>query len=288
MPSFNKILNDLREFCEESNNSFQRFSGNDDRKEKQVKQPDNGPSSGHLYDKEMERLIDLAITDGTLSEKEKQVLFKKAQAKGIELDEFEMVLDARLCEHNKSIKKETPVNVSAPKSNKLGDIRKCPSCGAIVKAFSPVCSECGYEFTNIEASLSYERLSEKLSSIDDPQKRVNLIMSFPIPNAKADLFDFLTSAKPHITDTSDIYRSAYWKKYQECMEKASISFRNDDIFRPFFDSYPKLKRKVLVGNCFSWFRHLHWAWKVIIIFLTLMIIISIFQWIGSLFIKPNA
>ena len=51
-----------------------------------------------LYNEKMEALISAALMDGVLTEKEKQVLFKKAQEQGIDLDEFEMVLDARLVE----------------------------------------------------------------------------------------------------------------------------------------------------------------------------------------------
>ena len=77
-----------------------------------------------MYNEEIEKLIELALADGELTEKEKQVLFKKAEAAGIDLDEFEMVLDAKLFERNKA-KTETPP-VSAPKSDKFGDVKKCP------------------------------------------------------------------------------------------------------------------------------------------------------------------
>lgn len=51
-----------------------------------------------MYNEQLENLIDAALADGVLTEKEKQILFKKAQAMDIDLDEFEMVLDARLVE----------------------------------------------------------------------------------------------------------------------------------------------------------------------------------------------
>ena len=51
-----------------------------------------------MYNEQIENLINLALADGELSEKEKQILFKKAEAAGIDLDEFEMVLDAKLFE----------------------------------------------------------------------------------------------------------------------------------------------------------------------------------------------
>ena len=87
-----------------------------------------------------------------LTEKEKQVLFKKAQAQGVDLDEFEMVLDARLVKLQKAEKAKN--EAAAPKSHKYGDVRKCPQCGAIVPAMAGVCPECGFEFTGpIKTSL---------------------------------------------------------------------------------------------------------------------------------------
>jgi uncharacterized tellurite resistance protein B-like protein len=47
-----------------------------------------------MYNEQLEKLIEMALLDGVLTEKEKQVLFKKAEALGIDLDEFEMVLEA--------------------------------------------------------------------------------------------------------------------------------------------------------------------------------------------------
>ena len=90
-----------------------------------------------MYNEKIEQLINAALADGVLTEKEKQVLFKRAQEQGIDLDEFEMVLDARLVELKKTTK-------SAPKSDKFGDVRKCPACGAPMNVNkSGKCDYCG-------------------------------------------------------------------------------------------------------------------------------------------------
>ncbi len=120
-----------------------------------------------MYDEKIEALISAALADGVLTEKEKQVLFKRAQAEGIDLDEFEMVLDARLVELKKAeeakIKAEKEkADKSAPKSNKYGDVRKCPVCGAMVPALAATCPECGYEFSGVDANLSSQKLADKL------------------------------------------------------------------------------------------------------------------------------
>lgn len=55
----------------------------------------------HLYSDELETLIEYALADGALTEKEKTVLFRKAAAEGIDEDEFAMVIAARLHQMNK-------------------------------------------------------------------------------------------------------------------------------------------------------------------------------------------
>ena len=46
--------------------------------------------------KELEKLIDYAITDGFITEKEKKVLIKKAEKQGFDIDELEMILEGKL------------------------------------------------------------------------------------------------------------------------------------------------------------------------------------------------
>ena len=72
---------------------------------------------------ELEQLIQYALEDGVLTPKERAVLMKKAEAAGVDLDEFEMILEAKLHEAKKAA-------AAAPKaSNKEGEVRKCPHCG---------------------------------------------------------------------------------------------------------------------------------------------------------------
>jgi hypothetical protein len=49
-----------------------------------------------MYSEKLENLIRHALADGILTEKEKQILVKNAEAEGIDPDEFEVVLEARL------------------------------------------------------------------------------------------------------------------------------------------------------------------------------------------------
>ena len=118
-----------------------------------------------MYNEQIENLINLALADGELTEKEKQILFKKAESAGIDLYEFEMVLEAKLFEKQKS-----KAGTAAPKSDKLGDVRKCPACGAIAETFATKCSDCGTEFRNVEASQNLIKFFEKLDEIESNRK----------------------------------------------------------------------------------------------------------------------
>lgn len=208
-----------------------------------------------MYDPKIEELINAALADGVLTEKEKQVLFKKAESMGIDLDEFEMVLQSKLYDKQKEIDKAKAESTASPKSNKMGDIKKCPVCGAIVSSYQATCKECGYEFSDLKANSSSQLLANKLeearNKIDRSKYKYQeeyeealydiqheIITTFPIPSTKADLFEFLASLEPRTKD-SDSYR----QKFQECYRKAELLFPGDPMFTPFAETQQELKRK---------------------------------------------
>lgn len=115
---------------------------------------------------ELEKLIQYAIEDGVLTDKERSVLVRKAQETGADMDEFEMILDAKLHEVQKAA-----AAAPKPSNNKHGEVRKCPACGAMVSAFTTRCSECGFEFNNVEANKAANTLFEKLQTLEMEKAR---------------------------------------------------------------------------------------------------------------------
>lgn len=92
---------------------------------------------------EIENLINMAIADGEVTEKERTIILRKAEALGEDIDEVEMILDGRLHQHE----------ANKPKlKEKVGNIKTCPACGASVKAFQLKCDECGHEFNKREGA----------------------------------------------------------------------------------------------------------------------------------------
>ena len=106
---------------------------------------------------EIEKLIDLALADGQITEKERNVILKKAAELGVDADEVEMTLDGKLhqLEATKTKQKE-----------KVGNIKTCPACGASAKAMELVCSECSHEFTNTKANSTLLKLLEEIEKIN--------------------------------------------------------------------------------------------------------------------------
>lgn len=235
-----------------------------------------------MYNEKLEALITAALADGVLTEKEKQILFKKAEAMGIDLDEFEMVLDARLVELKKKeakanqqyqleMEKAKSAQPSAPKSEKYGDVRKCPACGAIVPSMAAKCPECGYEFTNVEANSSTRLLMQKIDEIQaqyaeltanvdnkdestirtrgyQVKRQLNdrtaqLIQNFPIPNTREDLIEFLTlcignsKADSIMLDGNDPVTPAWRKKLQQVIAKVKVALPNNQQAQELIEEY---------------------------------------------------
>lgn len=191
-----------------------------------------------MYNEQIEALISAALADGALTEKEKQILFKKAQSMGIDLDEFEMVLDARLVQLKKEEKEKA--EKSAPKSTKYGDVRKCPVCGALVPALAGLCPDCGYEFSGIDAISSSKELANLLIKSSDINQQCRIIESFPIPLTKTDLLEFITSLKYKSLDINDALSVSYYKKLAECIEKVKAVFISDPQLSPYIQEFEKI------------------------------------------------
>lgn len=232
-----------------------------------------------MYNEQLEKLIEMALMDGELTEKEKQVLFKKAEAMGIDLDEFEMVLEAKLFEKTQSIN-QSAAN-AAPKSDKFGDVKKCPACGSMVQSFQTRCPDCGHDYSNIESNMSIQKLFKMLNDAENERKddgisvgkaiggvlgkmygigggdKVNnkkktIIANFPIPTTKNDIIEFLTLALPMAKQKGNFFTKENdenklhnelvptWKsKCEQIVLKARFSMKEDKSTLDEINNYAK-------------------------------------------------
>jgi len=183
-----------------------------------------------MFSEELEMLIDAATAEGELSPKKRMILYKRAQEEGVDLDELEMILDAKIA---KAKKASQPAAASAaPQSNKVGEVKKCPACGATYVPGTAACPECGHVFTGTGAVRSAEKLYNLLlkfnnenkvqsnegggsfgsalgkgflkmygmggdgGATDIARRKMDIIQNFPVPNNREDLIEFLTAIQP--------------------------------------------------------------------------------------------
>jgi len=151
---------------------------------------------------DIEKLIHIARECGNVTDKQREIILRKARALGDDLDEVEMVL-------------ETITNQS--KAGPATDIHtkkmKCPNCGATIFDTSFVCPECGSVLqqenkASIEARAMIERLQERLADASKPasksemllrpnahiERQVSTVNTFTMPTTKEGLTQFLEFA----------------------------------------------------------------------------------------------
>ena len=190
-----------------------------------------------MYSKELEELIEAVLADGVITDKEREVLHKEAAEEGVDPDELDVVVDGRLAKM-----RPTPP-IQPAQSNKMGNVMKCPSCGAPYEPGTGKCSVCGHVFQNIEAIKSSVKVTEGIQKMMEMagkkifsdqisetslSKIGNYISTFPLPNAKDDLLDFILNldTKRKANDYVDLVY-AYDTKYREAVNKAKVIFPGD-------------------------------------------------------------
>lgn len=219
-----------------------------------------------MIDNDFRQLINAAIINGELSDKKREFLKKKAEQKGYDLDELEIVIESLL------IKSSSEIKHTNSEISKIGPIKRCPACGAII-SFEAKCPECGYVLKSISASESVKSLYEELKVINsnDVYKKKQIIESFPIPRSKEDLLEFLTILMPKASDPNERFNNIYLSKYSECLEKSKVYFPGDPDFLPFIAKFPSLLKKTRKGSFSSFVKN-----HKIFVFLLFFFIIPFF------------
>jgi len=106
---------------------------------------------------ELEKYIDMAVADGEVTEKEKTVLLRKAKELGVDQDELDMILEAKLHLQKKS--SEKPKNEPS-----ISATKECPSCGAQNDVIFTNCMFCKTALPNVDINaISNDELVLKAS-----------------------------------------------------------------------------------------------------------------------------
>ena len=198
---------------------------------------------------DFEKLLDMTLMDGVLTEQEQRVLIQRASEVGITPDELQIMIDAKMQEKQINQQKEkatlnqnqilmSSISSAINSSKKSKRPTKCPSCGAPLSTYQSTCPQCGAEIVEDEgpSGISMTKFSEMLSTTNNIDEKKTIIQYAAIPATKSGLFDFitfanaqfksLTSQKLSLGDKNKL-RGAWYSKCIEISNKASIVFKND-------------------------------------------------------------
>lgn len=199
---------------------------------------------------------------------------------------IKVVDGAKFCQKcGEAINGATSKNEGQRQQEYAGKILKCPNCGEVLKSFNANCPACGYELRTTKSTDSVHELSLRLEQIevtrvvDKPrsiykaaysesivsktdEQKATLIRTFPIPNTKEDLLEFMILAQSNVDCklyVNDIHNSARvvsdaWKsKFEQAYQKAKLTFGTDSDFSYVQSLYMQLqggikkeKRKLLI------------------------------------------
>lgn len=164
-----------------------------------------------MFSEELNMLIEAAIACGEISDKQREILHKRARAEGVDIDELEMILQAKLMNKNKD------ENVSRDRIKR----------DSVLKEHLKRMQEIKRQ--NFKGNI--------FNSKEDKREEAFLgaIRAFPIPNEKEELLELITFLKPYSTkiafflddDLETEKTKAYKDRYKEACLKVRTKFPND-------------------------------------------------------------
>ena len=114
----------------------------------------------NLIPEELDALIQQYLTDGVLTDKERQVILNKAEKMGLDRDEIDLYLDAE----EQKVDQQTAAAVRKQKG------KICPYCGGSVPLLTDKCPHCGENITpeaSKELQEIFDNLEEALVELKD-------------------------------------------------------------------------------------------------------------------------
>ena len=113
---------------------------------------------------------------------------------------------------------------------------KCSVCGEILPSNAIKCPSCGHEIHSREVVSSIKEFSRTVATIEDENKKIEYIKTFPIPNTKEDIMEFMYLASSNFDATyyatnkqGESVASAWKIKMDQCYNKAKIMFDQSDM-----------------------------------------------------------
>lgn len=140
------------------------------------------------YPKEFEDLLQEYLTDGIITAKERQVLLRKAEKLGLDVEEVDLYIDAQ--------QQKADQEVDAAVRKQRG--QTCPFCGGSVPDLTDKCPHCGQHIT-VQAN---EELKEIIDQLEDAL--VDLKDSKNFERSKAQVERYVRKARMYYSNNPKI------------------------------------------------------------------------------------
>lgn len=186
-----------------------------------------------MFSEELEMLINAALADGEITEKERTILHKRAQAEGVDPDELDMIINGRLAmatqnAGEEAVKKEKKTSTLQQLMDRINEIRN----------------------TNFKGSLFKKGSTKQTEAI------VGAIRGFSMPNDRDELLELAAFLGPYkkknmwSSDESEDYdiQMSYKDRYKELETKVKSQFSNDPELMEAIGAGPK---KGIFGSLFG-------------------------------------
>jgi hypothetical protein len=216
-----------------------------------------------MYSEKLEKLISIALADGVLTDKGKQILMKTAEAEGIDSDEFEMVLEARLHEmqHQDNIKNEgglpellalldeTEQEEKRKLEQNIEKLLKRYGVSSNIKVIADIAGNIigavtggvGSVVFNVAKSIfsgnDEAEIEEKIEELKGKTeehlklKQQQIISSFPLPASKDKILELLDYISLILKNGKKDFLEDVWKsKFHSIINLTKINFSNDKAF----------------------------------------------------------
>ncbi len=203
-----------------------------------------------MISEELNDLIIAALADGEVTEKERAVLRRRAEKEGMDVDEFDILLDSRIIQRKEMLARhqEWKANSQAFYSNdedeedeENGETKKKP-----LTPYQQLCER----LQKIEDKHRGEKTKWYESISKGDQERIDCLRSFPIPKEREHLLEMIgaifSQYKSYGSGADEQpFKKAYKAKFDECLAKVKAFYPDDTAF----EEYTKKK-----GGLFGFFK----------------------------------
>lgn len=119
-----------------------------------------------------------------------------------------------------------------------GEIHKCPNCGEVLDSFVSNCPACGFELRGTKSSETVQNFAKRIENAINDAQKIEIIRSYPIPNNKEDVFEFMIIAATNFNAEQSIsgngvsksVSDAWLTKIEQGYQKARLLFGDNADF----------------------------------------------------------